>query len=773
MKIVDNLSSYKADNLYINSGTIGQQQDIKNMISQMNFGHNVLLDYDNWTFHIQWFMLPRSIEYLYEWQQEKEDMTVNILNSANIANKKYSQDDLDTYMKYGQTDFDRHKIKDEYKIVLFETGVTGNYAFDSMNMKTVYSNSDLSNFAHMTSMTLSFKELNGCTFRDKFDAVSRAIGWTENNLFMPTYIELSFKGWHPTSGKPVKIGSSYLYKVCVTGCDAECNQGGTKYTFKFTPSIQGGLTKDNFVAENLGTIGQNVSGNTFKQLIYSLEDKMNEKFFAIGDNTTLKDMYNSADTQTNGKRYVFVIDSAIADLNISPTSTYYNQELSTVEKVATPQSTIQGIVESIWRDVDDDKGNDTTLRVFSKQVLIGNRPNDEGNLERIYYFIIPVREPFMSNYIAKHSELPTSGTKIYDRFGDYVNYLYTSNLIPRHYEYMYSGKDNSVLNFNFKINNMWFLNSPYESENVAHDNTVGLPQDFLPEEIFKALGELASITDVANRIYKDTKELFESIMGKGKVTNTIKYMDDLEEQLTATDKFKYRNFKAIPKRNDNTTVPEDFSRVDNPIPAIRKTALSELHSAGRLTAIDMEIIGDPFWLGDETFSNKLMNIKTCVSNNHHIIFTVNTPPEQNIAGEIDVKTKRSVTGFYIVTQMEHNFNSSGKFTQKLKAVIDPMLATRSDYEDIGYKTSTVGELINRATNLLPNNISNKEKKIQEEAIKTIQNANKEAEYASDVLNKVKSGNIGNGLVQQTSIKDAPTMTKINYNKNQTFTPIVR
>ena len=774
MKVVNNLSSYKADNLYINSGTISQQQDIKNMISQMKFGHNVLLDYDNWTFHIQWFMLPRSIELLYEWEQQKNDTTVNILNSANIANKKYDADQLDYYMKYGQTKSEYHHIKDEYRIVLFETGVTANYAFESMNMKTVFSNSDLSNFSHMTSMSLSFKEINGCTFRDKWDAVSRAIGWTENQLSMPTYIELSFKGWDKSTGKPVSIGSPFLYKVCVTGCDAECNQGGTRYSFKFTPYLQGGMTKDNFVAENLGTVGQNISGNTFKQIIADLEDKMNKKFFEIGNNLILQNLYDSTDMETHGKRYVFVIDSALADLTISPTSTYYNQNLETIERVSSPNATIQSLIQSIWRDVNDDKGNDTTLRIYSKQVLIGNRPDDDGGLERIYYFIIPVREPFLSNYISKHTNLPTSGTKIYDRFGDYVNYLYTSNLIPRHYEYMYSGKDNSVLSFNFKINNMWFLNSPYESEMVTRSNEIDIPKDSLPEEIFKELGKLATMAEVAARIVNEANQMFEAIYGKGKVNNSIKYMDDVEKQLSAADIFKYRNFKSIPKRNDNTTVVEETTQVDNPISSIRKTALSELHSAGRLTAIDLELIGDPFWLGDETFNNSLMNIKTCVSNNHHIIFTVNTPPEQGSNGEIDVRTKRSVTGFYIVTQMEHNFSNNGKFTQKMKAVIDPMLATRSDYEDIGYKTSSVGELINRATNLLPNNITNKEKKNQEEVVKSNQqSAKKNAEYASDVLNKINNGTFGNGLTQQTSISDAPTMTKINYNSTQTFTPIVR
>ena len=90
-----------------------------------------------------------------------------------------------------------------------------------------------------------------------------------------------------------------------------------------------------------------------------------------------------------------------------------------------------------------------------------------------------------------------------------------------------------------------------------------------------------------------------------------------------------------------------------------------------------------------------------------------------------------MTGFYIVNQIEHNFTASGKFTQKVKATIDPMLAIRSDYEDhkniVNQQTitsynnerQTFTPINNR--NNVTNNIEIQQTLIQQTPISTIRN----------------------------------------------------
>ena len=712
-------------------GTIQPQKEIKNLINQINFKDNILKEYDNWTFHIQWYMIPYNDFIAREYAILHSDADVNNVIDGIDENQTIS----------GVIDKDFYKIDPSEKVVIFETGVTAQYAFENLSYKTVYSENDLNGFIHMTNMTFKFKEVNGCTFRDKWQVVSRALGY-DNNINVPYFMEIDFVGYNRLTGKPERIlPNPYLFKLAITGVDAQINNTGTSYTVKMVPHTQYGFSKDNFVAENLGKIGNQVGGGTFRQAIESLEETLNKKFFEIADNFQLKKYYPSDDTvnvvdpatkdskleisrrwqpdnskknenmtmiptmekastqQTPygsniGKRYIFVVDSNIADVPLHTSSVYYTQTGETTERQIAPQKTIDGIVKELWHNIQPQGRENTEVRVFTKQVIVGKRP-DGGVIERIYYFIVPYIAPFVEYYFIKYEDKikKNQGAKTKDQpiknLAEHINYLQSAGLLNRRYEYMFSGRDTSVLNFDFKINGLWYLKSPSELGKMIDYNLFDKPEDEISNEITPKTLEDWFGEKVSSDILRQTaKEIFDYLYKKYTQTTvaptSVKYMDDINDMISDFDKVVYLNYGKIPERPDNTSVTDkDTQPNENEYtPILRRTALEEMHSCGKMCQINFEILGDPYWLGDETFDNSLMRIKQCVYGNHEIIFNVKTPAQRDkITGEQMIDTSTTVSGFYIVTAVEHNFSNSGKFTQKITAVIDPMSTVRSDYED--------------------------------------------------------------------------------------------
>lgn len=667
------LSPIYKDNLKKDAvSSIAPQVEIKNLISQVkkDFKDNILFKYDNYTYHIRWFMVPARVQRAREYAYLNSDTTVGL-------NDKRQYDATESL---GYDVEDIYHISDNEKVILLETGVTSQYNLESFNFKTLYSENKLSGYIHMTEMNMTVKEPLGCSMMDKWNVVSRALGWN-NQINMPYYIELYFEGYNPETGLPEKITQTFLYKVCIVDVKTSVNHTGTTYTIKMMPYNQYGFQKDNFLAQNIGELG-NLSHNTYDAFIKELEDKINKKFFETGENKKLYSEYGSV----NHLRYEFVLDSSLVGVKLKDNPTYWSELSAKYKTNPNPNTPLDKIILGAWLQTADNIHDDTEIRIFPKQVIIGYR-DDGGQLEKVYYFIVPIRKTFDAQYNKKYSE---TNAKTYDKFGDYVDYLHQNGLLEKGYEYLFSGKDINVLNFDFKINQMWFLKSPREKLITSKYNEFNIPRDNFGNETFDPKVYGARNID-RTVIQHESNMAFAKIYGVSGYENLlgVKYLDDIEKVIPDEDKVKYLNYRIVPIRTDNDATVDEDNQDDDIKPALRKSALEECHSAGEMSIINFEIVGDPYWLGDDTFDNTLINIRNFVYGNHHITFTVRTPVGQDeTTGEVtDYDASHAITGFYIVNQIEHNFSASGKFTQKIKAVLDPMLAIRSDYEDMNNQPS--------------------------------------------------------------------------------------
>lgn len=754
---------YKSGTKYIDTVNVSWTDNIDKILGYSIFDENPLLKYDNWTYHIQFYMIPSNVERAREYLRQRVldntiDVSVGGKVSANNEEQRKRQNEqfitssgykvnyeqMDKEYNYNKEDI--YHIKDKEKVVIFETGVISQYNLQSLNFKTVYSDSSLNGFIHLTDMTMVLNETLGCSLLDKWNCVSRALGW-ENNINMPYYMEISFKGYDSNTGLPIKITPNYLLKLYIKDVKTQISNKGTTYTFSLAPFYQYGFQKDNFLIENIGQLGEKLNGSTFKSYIEQLETFINEKYFSIPANK------NNMSAYSDRKRYEFIIDEAIQSAIIKKSNLNSHEEKQNINH-PNPKDTIQTLVKELWNYVDDEKFDDTELRLFTKQVIVQQKANDGSQLEKIYYFIVPVKKPFMNYYMEKMQNKPSNIRK-YNSYGEYLNYLIDNNLLKKKYEYLFSGTDVNVQNFDFKLNYLWYIKSLSEKIKINEDSQFNTTRDSLGNLTYNMEEYSGKIDDLV--IQSEANKVFLDLYGNNNSSaiESIKYIDDVNSVLSDTEKFNYLNYKNIPVRNSNLESFNTTSVTDVPKPIIKQTALEEMHSAGEMSTINFEILGDPYWLADETYDGDLLNMKTFTYESQHILFKVKTPVGQSLTNDLnDYSTCYGITGAYIPTQIEHNFTSSGKFTQKITAVIDPYLIVRGDYEEVegfysanleeslnsrlGYKTATDDNISNSSSMNNMENVLKVANYNSKDAWNNIMNSSKPKSTYNGIMNKAKS-----------------------------------
>jgi hypothetical protein len=253
-------------------------------------------------------------------------------------------------------------------------------------------------------------------------------------------------------------------------------------------------------------------------------------------------------------------------------------------------------------------------------------------------------------------------------------YAELEKLIAKRYDYIYSGQNNDVLRFDIQINNLFFTGTNPKGEESSGTNA-NLDQ--------KGLAEAPPNTTVTNQGPAAGAAI-------GATTGSSP---------TKKDPAKF-NLPADPSGGDSTEkiVAQTFHQ-------------AFLNNSGDLISIDLEILGDPYWMVDSGISNyfaptsgdnKLttedgtMNYE---SGDVYIYLTFRTPTDINETSGLynfpDGGAESPFSGIYKVIQCENTFND-GTFKQKLKTIRMPRQP--SDFDG---KSQTVDPSTTLATSFGP------------------------------------------------------------------------
>ena len=625
----------------------------------VKYDNNILEEYDNVTYNIRFYMLPYS----------------------------YHQEIL-RYKGEGDTQAIK-KISDNAKIIIAETGVTPNYDITSMTMDTVHTSVYKNSSATTYKINLMIKELNGCSLTNKIAVISKLLGY-QNHVCQPYHIDIWFSGYENSTGKPVKqIGEMLTYEVVISEVKTNISDTITEYNFVMVPVSNMGFNK---TIKSLWSIGQIQIDKTMTIGAYkeALEKSMNDVFF--NNNPHLRKCYET-------HKYIH-IDNLIEEsghqglMSFTKDDTFNIKikDLSNVPVYGTPPSNTEkteGEYDVFGNKVSDtfdgffqrlcfktEELKDYVARPVYRIVYVPNQISQGQELVEVHVDIVFRKNTYLE-YFKANNEISKDMNQINDMQSDELERLIFSNALKKKYQYLFNGKNTSVLELNSSIDKLWFAclpslyflqNDSLLNDNILHyaNNTYEGPSTKIKNDISTPL----SIADVIRQLPKNWWDSEQSLYQARNITANKKlYLDDVYYCVDEKIKQEALTQRSILEKYELLESPSNSESTGNKNNEITSlTGYNNIYQAGNLVELKIKILGDPYWL--KQFSDNVLSDSLEASTLHNFVFSLKTPIGQNQDGTYNLEDACEFSTIYQLIESTSVFED-GKFTQQLTGVINP------------------------------------------------------------------------------------------------------
>lgn len=237
--VTNSVSAYNANNVAASQGT-----QILNNAANPNWVGNILSAYQNPTYHIKFFMTQDT------------PLATSTYNSWSKA--RAAIDALPT-------------------TVVAESGVTG-IVVDSLTIDTIPAPNAVTRGVSATNLTLVIKEPMGASFLDLLAQTAQDLG--VNNYYKTFYfVEVSFKGYDGQGNIVNNIcnafpnGGKWLYQIGISNIEVETTAAGSTYTISAIP-----YEEDVYTSYNLHTSSAfTPQGSTLGEILTNLGQSMTEE----------------------------------------------------------------------------------------------------------------------------------------------------------------------------------------------------------------------------------------------------------------------------------------------------------------------------------------------------------------------------------------------------------------------------------------------------------------------------------------------------------------
>lgn len=310
---------------------------------------------------------------------------------------------------------------------------------------------------------------------------------------------------------------------------------------------------------------------------------------------------------------------------------------------------------------------------------------NEGGIEckRIHVDLFFSRNSYLSYFQERGKEMDTSLEAELKRRNDMqlneARNLILNNILRKKYEWMYNGHNTELLEFTSSMDKLWYANVGIENILTVNTATNDIPKMNknetlqLSSNLLKAfdryVGKSTSKFSLEEALKITTKPL-EPV--RELASDKRIYIDDIYYSMDEDIKNLYLNTREIYEKNDtlsDSDSNEPNASVNN-LTIIAKAGYGNIHGAGCLVDIELSILGDPFWLDLYSDNKVYTNESSDFNKFHHVAFKVRSAIGQDVKGQPDIENITEFSNIYQIYETESNFEE-GKFTQKLKGVLDP------------------------------------------------------------------------------------------------------
>lgn len=625
---------------------------VEEKIRQHNFSNNILEQYDNVTYNVRFYMIDQ----------------------------RYQEEVFNERQRYKSS-----KIKDEYKIIIFETGVSSNYNLEDLVIKTFYNQKGNGINCITSEISMKIKELNDCSLTNKLAVVSNILGY-DSYHGNPYHLDIWFSGYDHITKQPIRCINNdvYTFDVIIAECKSNLDFTGTTYNFNMVPQYMIPLNKEMNILTTQGIfISKDGTMSDMKDII---QGSVNKTYFE--KRPELKQYYNN-DVLT-------ITLNDFSDINLGDVVNYNGKllvkdknsddqyHLMRFDKNVSPKTTSMS-TETLFKP---DKSI-TLDRVFQELCLISSSYKDcvaiptytvipfknvnKEQLYKIYMNVVILREPYLKwwNNFRKNG---SSGIKydsmletMEDMQVESIDQMRIENTLQKKYEFYFNGKDTNVLELNTKIDNLWFLN--LGQKNIEDSQTSNIHTN----KIFgENPGENINSENIGEIIYRDYDKI------RKLSADRRLYVDDIYNTLNKKELENLLTTRRILIKNQVFSQQDEKSFIESESEEmtdyqIAKVGYTNLFMSGNMIEMKFTILGDPYWINipsDNTlYSDTIFPEHSLL---YYFYFTMKTGLKsdgQGWKGGHDTIGCKDFSGLYQIIQSTSTFRD-GKFTQQLHGVID-------------------------------------------------------------------------------------------------------
>lgn len=375
------------------------------------------------------------------------------------------------------------------QIVIAETA-SSSIGIDEVNIETVGGITKEAGTGTATKISFVLKQPFGVSVLDYIESSARRLG-ISNWVKAPFYLELSFRARDPDNGKSIKDGPFsevlWVWPILFTNTSIAVTTGGSIYNVNAVHVGDRAYTNEIADLDQVEAIPARTVGQFFEELSIRLnkrkndlqedeagsnfDEHMDEYEFYIYDEIAKEDIILEGsdsnpsrtgpfDVDDNLKTITFHLNTSIDKIVDSiMTMTKFFQVAATGEKTpdtnAEPNDNKEEVqFTKLWRVLADSrmKGYDATR-------------NDYSHVYR--YLIIPTESPTTRNPAKEQTD--TEPKTI-------VSVLRRGGVLKKAYNYIFTGLNDQVLDFDINFNFNWYAALPLNEGLHASGDSIGLPQ---------------------------------------------------------------------------------------------------------------------------------------------------------------------------------------------------------------------------------------------------------------------------------------------------------
>ena len=601
-------------------------------------------------------------------------------------------------------------LNSENGIVVAETGVTSKFNITDLETTHVVNWTPLARAAYGLTATMTIVEPLGVTLLDNIVRGAKNLGIKNHTTDAVYLLEIKFREVDDAQVEEGKkqLPYHFIYVMMITDFTIAVDQGGARYYLKLVEIPQVALFSSVQNSKEATTIKASTLGQFTTEFTKILNERSKKE---TGTNSKFPDMYEIGFDDGNSQKMsrwlfsanlpeapkysisldnsgilnsTFPIGHSIVDiLSFAIASTKEMQEIPTASGSSAKTSG------------EDNEKKDSDLRYWFKIVPDVTITNSWDSTRNVYQktFIYKIK-------LAINDGVgDMSGGFIANKEGQRIRCraLIEENLLAKKYLYMYTGQNTEVLSFDIKINHMyWVVKARYdgmysnpdtilsqspnaeEIKNWSNNPPPGTKMASPVQEVVESPSSAKPVTAAGPKGYPQQDALNSSTMAPEsgnflsrpttkESPNKNQYLEAFSEE---EDKKEDNWFAPIKKPAVIERAGSGFVEVAGPSAYKFGAVYAEMNSSGDFSTIELNIIGDPYWLGMSNI-NKQYASKGGVAafydqGSHLFYFKLLMPQEHDETGDTVISDSFTISGIYRIQSVISSYVDGG-FTQHLFA----------------------------------------------------------------------------------------------------------